>query len=251
MNPGSVPLLLLSALTLGGASGAARAPEAKPPTLAVLYFDYSGKDEEMGLLRKGLAQMLISDLSAAEGVRLVERERLEDVLAELKLGQKAMFDPKTAAKVGKLLGAQHMVLGSYFALGGVLRADARIVEVETGRVLRSAGANGKPDDFLSVEQKLKDALLEFIAAGLPSAPQPSPGPSAPAKDSGGAPDGAARHARALPPAQLRTRTAVRYGKALEAADRGKKEEAKAELTAVLKEQPDFKLAALDLDKLMK
>jgi TolB-like protein len=242
-------LVLLSAFLLGSAPpSVARADGPKAPTLAILYFDYSGKDEEMGLLRKGLAQMLISDLSGAEGVRLVERERLEDVLAELKLGQKAAIDPKTAAKVGKLLGAQHMVLGSYFALGGILRADARIVEVETGRVLRSAGANGKPDDFLGVEQRLKGALQEFIAAGLPA----SPAPAAPGKGGDGSPDsGGPRHARVIPPAQLRTRTALRYGKALEALDRGKKEEAKAELQSVLKEQPDFELAALDLDKLMK
>ncbi len=246
MRSRSTSLGLLAALALAGAPQVARAKDAKPPTLAVLYFDYSGKDEELGLLRKGLAQMLLSDLSGAQGIRLVERERLEDVLSELKLGQKAAFDAKTAAKVGKLLGAQHMVLGSYFSLGGVLRADARIVEVETGRVLRSAGANGKPDDFLSVEQKLKDAILDFIASGLPAAPAPA----APEKGGEGA-EGAARHARVLPPAQLRVHTAVRYGKALEAADLGKKEEAKAELAAVLKEQPDFKLAALDLDKLMK
>ncbi len=241
--------LALSAALFGGAP-AAHAARPPAPTLAVLYFDYSGKDEELGMLRKGLAQMLISDLSGADGARLVERERLEDVLAELKLGRSAAIDPKTASRLGRLLGAQFMVLGSYFALGGVLRADARVVEVETGRVLRSAGANGKADDFLGVEQKLGSQILDFVASGLPK-PAADPAPISPPNGVEPADESARRRARVLPPAQLRTRTALRYGKALDAIDQGKKEEAKAELETVLKEQPDFKLAALDLAKLMK
>ena len=71
----------------------------------MLYFDYSGKDQDLGVLRKGLAQMLISDLAGLESVRLVERDRLEEILAELKLAQSGKLDPQAAAKVGKLLGA--------------------------------------------------------------------------------------------------------------------------------------------------
>src|SRR5262245_53450996 len=94
-----VPLALLLAF-----AAAARADKAAtPPTVAILYFDYDGKDEQMGLLRKGLAQMLISDLSSIEGITIVERDRLEAILAELKLGQSGKIDKASAAKVGKLL----------------------------------------------------------------------------------------------------------------------------------------------------
>ena len=48
----------------------------------------------------------------------------------------------------------------------------------------------------------------------------------------------------------RTKTALAYSRALDAKDRGAKDEAKAELKKVLDEQPDFELAALDLDSLM-
>src|SRR5437763_761500 len=71
-------------MALLAAAPPARATETKP-TVAILYFDYSGKDEQLGVLRKGLAQMLISDLSSQEAVRIVERDRLEEILKELKL----------------------------------------------------------------------------------------------------------------------------------------------------------------------
>src|SRR2546430_2625885 len=137
------------------------APDTRP-TVAVLYFDYSGKDADMAVLKKGLAQMLISDLSSIDGVRLVERDRLEEILAELKLAQSGKIDASTAAKVGKLLGARYMVLGGYFDLMDTFRADARLVEVETGKVLQSTGASGTPQDFIGVEQKLSEGLAKII-----------------------------------------------------------------------------------------
>lgn len=222
-------LALLALCLLGRAASA-----ADPPTVAILYFDYTGKTAELEVLRKGLAQMLISDLSGASTIRVVERDRLEDILAELKLQGSAKIDPQSAVKMGKLLGAKYLVLGGYFDLQGVLRVDARIIDVETGRVLKSFGTNSKPGDFLPVEQTMATDLGQWFAANLTAPP--------------GAP---ARKAPPKPPAALKTKTAVKYAEALASADRGDKKKAKETLTKVLQEQPDFTLAGLDLDRLMK
>jgi len=225
----------LVALVLGlvalAAPVRALAAAAAPPTIAILYFDYSGKDDEMALLRKGLAQMLISDLAGSDAVRIVERDRLQEILAELKLAESAKIDPASAAKVGKLLGARYMVLGGYFDLGGTLRIDARVVEVETGKIVNSAGVNGKVDDFLDLEQKLSGKIGEVLATQL----------KLPEK----------KHAaRVKPPSHLSARTAVLYSRALAEKDRGDKAHARETLAAVVKEQSDFELAKVDLDKLM-
>jgi TolB-like protein len=203
------------------------------PTVAVLYFDYSGKNADMAVLRKGLAQMLISDLSTLDGVRLVERDRLEEILAELKLSQSGKIDPSSAAKIGKLLGARYMVLGGYFDLMETLRADARVVEVETGKVVQSIGAQGKPQDFLAVEQKLSEELAKILSTKTTKMAANAPPP-----------------AKVKPPAQLKVKTALSYSKALDAIDRHDKTAAKKQLAEVVKEQPDFKLAQLDMDKLI-
>jgi TolB-like protein len=225
--------LLLCVLALGWSGTAAFAADP-PPTVAILYFDYTGKTVELEVLRKGLAQMLISDLSGGNAIRVVERERLEDLLTEQKLQGSAKIDPQSAVKLGKLLGARYLVLGGYFDLQGVLRVDERIVEVETGRVLKSFGTNGKPGDFLSVEQKLASDLGDWFTANLPA---PSDAP--------------ARKQPPRPPAALKTRTAVKYAEALSLLDSGDKDKAKQALGKVLKDQPDFVLASLDLDRLMK
>ena len=193
--------------------------------------------------------MLISDLSVLDGVRIVERDRLEAILAEQKLGASGKVDPATATKIGKLLGARYLVLGGYFDMMGMLRADARVVEVETGRVVQSVGAGGKPGEFIELEQKLsgelgtvlKTALKPFASATTREPREPSQGKVEP-------PAQPVQHFAAAPKA-LKTKTAVRYSAALDALDKGNKAVAKKELQEVVKEQPDFKLAALDLDKL--
>ena len=226
--------LLLCLLALCWLRPGAGLAAPTPPTVAILYFDYNGKTAELEVLRKGLAQMLISDLSGSPAIRVVERDRLEDILAELKLQGSGKIDAQSAAKVGKLLGAKYLVVGGYFDLAGALRVDERIVDVETGRVLKSFGINGKPGDFLPVEQKLAADLGDWFAANLPALSEAPARPKPP-----------------KPPAALKTKTAVKYAEALAMLDSGDKAKAKDALGKVLKEQPDFALASLDLDRLMK
>jgi len=225
-------LCLLALCALGAAAEAAD----PPPTVAVLYFDYTGKTQELEVLRKGLAQMLISDLSGSDAIRVVERDRLEEILGELKLQGSGKVDAQSAVKMGKLLGAKYLVLGGYFDLQGALRVDARIVDVETGRVLKSFGTNGKPGDFLPVEQQVAADLGKWFGSSLPA--PAAPPPSTPKK-------------QPKSPTALKTKTAVKYAEALSQIDSGDKEKAKETLARVIKEQPDFALASLDLDRLMK
>jgi len=213
----------------------------KRPTVAVLYFDYTGKDADMAVLRKGLAQMLISDLSAVKSVRMVERDRLQAILAELKMQQSKRFDPKVAGTIGKLLGARFMVLGGYFAMMGTLRVDARVVEVETGRVIKSVGANGKQEAFIDIQQKVSRGVAAILRSALPSRAAAKSKKKRRTRS---------RRPVVSPPKKLHTRTALRYAKALDARDRGDLKLARSELEKVVKIRPDFRLAQLDLSSMV-
>lgn len=226
--PLAAALLLLPAL----------AAAAEKVTVAVLYFDYDGKSEELALLKKGLAQMLITDLAADGEFTVVERARLQDLLDELKLNQSAKFDAATANRIGKLLGARYLVMGRYFELMGQLRVDARAVETETGRLLRGSGALGKPEDFLELEQRIARELGEALAKVVP-APSKADAPAPPAP------------ARPKAPKRLHAKVAAAYSQALDALDRKEPEAAKKGLEAVLKEQPDFALASAELAGLLR
>lgn len=57
-------------------------PKAK--RLAVMNFDNRSSTGQWQWLSKGLADMIITDLSASEGLMIVERERLNEIVAECK-----------------------------------------------------------------------------------------------------------------------------------------------------------------------
>ena len=139
---------------------------AGPGSVAILYFQNQG-NPELEPLKVGLTQMLTTDLVGAGGAKVVERSQLQAVLEELKLGHSAVADKDTAARVGKLLGAEYLVLGSYFSLAGTLRIDARLVKVETGEVVHAYGANGLVAEFLDLERKVAGSFRDRLGALIP------------------------------------------------------------------------------------
>ncbi|MDI6726559.1 MAG: CsgG/HfaB family protein [Smithellaceae bacterium] len=187
--------------------------------LAVLYFDNESLTDRERLegLRKGIADTLISDLGRLDRFQVLERERLDALLAEMKLQQTGLVDPDTAVKIGRLLGVQALLLGSYTAIGGMIRLDARIVEVETGLLLKAEEVTGPVDDFF----RLEEALVERIAAGL-DAPLTT------------------EERYLLARTQGRSFTALlAYARGIDAMDRGRSDEAEEAFAEALRIDPGF------------
>jgi TolB-like protein len=227
-------LLVVVACANASLAAAPPVPVEKRPTVAVLYFDVpeaGPKADELLVFRKGLAEMMITDLSSTGELRVVERERLEAVLTEQALQQSQKLDPATAVKVGKLLGARYLVWGSVFLApikNSPLVFQAKTVIVETGEVKQSRVV-GTVDDMLDFEGQLSTSVLTAIGAF-----EKRPAPELPKKST-----------------KLPFETAVKFARALDASDRHDVPAAKVLLTEVVKAQPDFKLAQLDLLALTK
>jgi TolB-like protein len=167
-----LPLAAVTALALGGAGAReAAAGERAGVTLAIAYFDDDTGVPAYAPLRKGLADMMITDLAAMPSLQIVEREKLNQVLAELKLGRSKFIDPRTAQKLGKGLAAEYIVTGSYILSGATLRLDCRVVQVTTGRVLASEKVEGPKDDFFALEKDLVHLLLKTLDIKLAAADQ--------------------------------------------------------------------------------
>jgi TolB-like protein len=83
-----------------------------------------------------MQQLLITEFAINDALRVVERGRINDLLAEMELGASGTVDAGTAAHVGKLVGAKYMVFGSFIDWYGDFRVNARIVNVETGEIVK-------------------------------------------------------------------------------------------------------------------
>ena len=135
-------------------------------TIAIAYFENTGGEESMEKLKKGLADMLISDLSNVRMLNIVERDKLESIIKEQKLSHSSEFDPTTAAKIGKLLGAKQIVVGSYFEMFGSLRIDARFINVETGTISKAEGVEGETANFFNLQKLLVWKLIRNLNVQL-------------------------------------------------------------------------------------
>ncbi len=205
-------------------------PNADAKRIAILYFDNGSDNAELSRLRKGLADMLISDLSKIKMLNVIERARLEEILKEQKLNNSKEFDASTASKVGKLLGVQYILTGAFFDLMGSMRMDARIIDVETGKIIKSEGIDGATNTFFDLEKK----LVVKIAGGLNVDLSSDKTSDTEVKQ-----------------ASLSYETSLLFSDGLDQMDKGENSKAIETFKKVLKKNPDFVPAQQALNKLQK
>ena len=180
-----VLIALLAMPALGVAAAAKAAPRGTPagasrpdsewqPPVAVLPFKNLNDDVDTDWLKLGVAETMLSDLKK-QGVAVVERDQVDKALGELLLqGAQGGAEDAAAVKVGTLVGAKTVVVGSFQRAGKQLRINARFVEVETGVVLDTAKTTGAADRVFALQD-------EIVAKLLGRAPPPRPKPKQPEK----------------------------------------------------------------------
>lgn len=167
-----------TAVTVTALVAAATAPataQDSRPGIAVLSFENGGsygKDkEDFDALRKGIAAMLISELAQNRNVRLVDRGEIQRLLDEQGLAVAERVDRETAAKIGKLVGARYMIAGSFIDLYGDFRVDARIIDVETGEILKVVRSDPKLHDRRDMSRMIQSVAERIMVdAKLPPLP---------------------------------------------------------------------------------
>jgi curli biogenesis system outer membrane secretion channel CsgG len=109
-----------------------------------------------------LSNQIIEVLKKGETYKVIERERLLLALEELRLGTTSLVDETTRLRLGRLIGARWMVFGGYQVIGGQMRIDLRLVEVETGRVRKAVekmAPAGNVQGWMDATQKAAEGLF--------------------------------------------------------------------------------------------
>ncbi|MBI2822839.1 MAG: curli production assembly protein CsgG [Acidobacteria bacterium] len=180
-------VLCACALFVSVVALASAAPAKK--RVAILNFDFGtvhrwwSGDWDIG---KGIADLVVTELVKDGTYSVIERKALDAILAEQNFSNSNRADPTTAAKIGKMLGVNAIVVGSItqfgtedkgFKLGGIggrfggfgggkvgtskgvanVVIDARMVDVNTGEILAVATGKG--------ESSRSGLLLEGVGAG--------------------------------------------------------------------------------------
>ena len=140
--------------------------------VAVLPFealDEPAKEHELGRLA---SELLSSRLVVRPAIMQVERARLDTVISELQRTERGELQPKTAVRVGKLLGADTVIVGSLAVAGADYLVTTRAVDTETGRVVSAfdqaidrQGMVAFSEDAVEIKTPVGAAIRSAVAPG--------------------------------------------------------------------------------------
>jgi curli biogenesis system outer membrane secretion channel CsgG len=100
---------------------------------------------------KDLTGMLVNELASTEKFKIVERNKLNHVLAEQDLADSGRVNRATGAKIGKLTGARYLVFATVSAF------DTKTAGTGGGISFRGIAVGGKKEDaYLAVDLRVVD-----------------------------------------------------------------------------------------------
>jgi TolB-like protein len=106
-------------------------PSAGEMVLAVPDFQAVGC---MPYLSSGVAEQVRAKLTGRGPWTLLESSQMAKIASEHRLSMSGLMDEKKAISVGKVLGAQYLIVGSVSLTGSVFTLTARLVDVSSGVV---------------------------------------------------------------------------------------------------------------------
>lgn len=230
-----------AALLAAGLSAATVTAQDRP-TVAVLDFTNSAigpAHAELAPLESGISDLLAGELAAGGQVRLVERKAVRRLLDEQALVAGQQVDVATAIRVGKLLGAQHVILGGFVTdRSGQMQLHARAVNMETGVIEHVERLSDRTENFMPLVARLAKQLnagMKLAPAAVRADAAPAPAPiretaSAPAK---GAP----------------FQAVLLYSRAVNAEDAGDRDTAVELYAQTLSRFPEYAPARRALDRI--
>lgn len=132
---------------------------ANKPVLAVNEFtNETSAGWWYGGVGRDLADMLTNELAGTGNFKMVEREKLAAILDEQDLADSGRVAKKTGAKIGKLTGAQYIVVASLSAF------EEDVKDTGGGLSFRGISVGGKKQDaYMAVDLRVIDTTTGEVA----------------------------------------------------------------------------------------
>jgi TolB-like protein len=100
-----------------------------------------------------ISERLRVELINTQAFRVMERSQMEAILKEQGLQQSGCTDNSCAVEIGRLLGVEHMIIGTIGRVGSLYTISIRLVNVATGEALYTASE----DCRCTIEEVLTNA----------------------------------------------------------------------------------------------
>jgi tetratricopeptide (TPR) repeat protein len=144
----------------------AQVPQPPAPIL-VLPFDNPAHEARLAWMREGAA-ILLSEMLAAAGETVIDREERLEAFDRLQLPVSATLSRASTIRVGQAVMASQVVTGTISMQGDQLIARARAVRLDSGRLLPEIASTGAIADLFAVFGKLAQQIRNAPAAPPPA-----------------------------------------------------------------------------------
>jgi len=131
---------------------------AKQMNILVHPFENTG-DKDHSWISAGMTDTVISDLARIQNINVISNQDRKKILEEMKFIFSGLVEDDKMIKLGKLIGANVIFTGSYLVLGNRIRVNARLVNVETGKMENSTKIDSTLNDIFDLQDKVVLALM--------------------------------------------------------------------------------------------
>ena len=132
-------------------------------TIAVLDFDGDGVSQSE---TRTLTNRLRDEMFKTGAYIVLERGKMDEVLKEQGFQQTGCVTSECAVEVGNMLGVQQMIGGSIGKVGNMYTVSARIIDVGTGEVLKSANYDHIRDIGQLLIKCMKEVVNQLITGRM-------------------------------------------------------------------------------------
>ena len=140
------------------------AQQTTPDRVLVVPFENTSKEPRIGWLSEAAAVLLADELNA-RGVPAIRRAERVDAFDQLHLPLTAGLTRATVIKVGQLVGASEVVVGSYTVQNDRLAVNAHSIRIDVGRLQPDVSEQGPLDDLFAIFQRVGRRLSPPNNAG--------------------------------------------------------------------------------------
>lgn len=130
--------------------------------VAVMSFSNITGEAADDWIGTGIAETVTADLKNIRGLSVIGRERIFETLKNLSLGDRNDTDEIFVTEVGRGLGAAWIISGGYQRLGEMIRITARVVNVESGTLLKAIKIDGEIKDIFALQDKIVYELSQGL-----------------------------------------------------------------------------------------
>ncbi len=136
--------------------------------IGVSAFTNLTKDNNITWLEIGIADSVSYKLRNVAEYIVVDRTNVDKLMQEVALGQTGVIDESSAKEAGKALGADLIIVGNFQKFGNQVRISAKIVEVESHKVLKQVQATGILDQIFDLQDQIALKIIDETNVSITS-----------------------------------------------------------------------------------